>query len=187
MAGSNTFKFGLSNLRVAEITVTAGVYSYGTLTPWPGAISMTATPKGDIEPIEADNTDYKVLDKSEGYDIELETLEIPEAVADIILDRTEDTKKVATEYVGKTYPAFALVGQINGDQYNSRFEFMDCVVVARPEIAAKTSKSKNPDNFKIKLRARPRTSDNLVMMSTQSDTDATVYANWFTAVTEPTA
>ena len=58
-------------------------------------------------------------------------------------------------------------------------------MTARPEIGAKTAKSKTPDTTKVKFAARPRESDNLVQMYTKSDTDPTVYANWFTTVQEP--
>ena len=136
---------------------------------------------------EADNRDYAMIDKSEGYEGELETAYIPAAIAAAILAITEDTKKVAEEYSGRVYPQFALLAQFQGDAHNRRIALYDCVITARPEIASKTGKTKTPDTTKVKFAARPRASDNLVQRYTKSDTDPTVYANWFTAVQEPVA
>ena len=100
---------------------------------------------------------------------------------------SEDAKKVAAEYSGQVYKQFALLAQFEGDAHNRRIALYDCVVTARPEIAAKTGKTKTPDTIKVKFAARPRASDNLVQMYTKSDTDPTVYSSWFTAVQEPAA
>lgn len=183
----NKYKYGISHLAVAPVTIVDGVYSYGALTLWPGAVAITLSPKGNIEPFEADNRDYVVIDKSEGYDCEVETAYLPDEIAELILAMTEDSKMVATEYAGRIYPQFALLGQFQGDVHNRRFALMDCVVSARPEIAAKTAKSGTPETVKVKFAARPRISDNLVKMHTKSTTDTTVYNNWFTAVQEPAA
>ncbi len=183
----NKYRYGVSRLAIAPVTITDGVYSYGALVNWPGAVALTLSPKGNVEPFEADNTDYAMIDKSEGYDGEVETAYIPALIAAAILAIQEDAKKVAAEYSGQVYKQFALLAQFQGDAHNRRIALYDCVVTARPEIAAKTGKTKTPDTIKVKFAARPRASDNLVQMYTKSDTDATVYANWFTAVQEPAA
>ena len=128
-----------------------------------------------------------MIDKSEGYDGEVETAYVPAAVATLILAMQEDGKKAAVEYSGQIYKQFALLAQFQGDAHNRRIALYDCVITARPEIASKTGKTKTPDTTKVKFAARPRASDNLVQRYTKSDTDATVYANWFTAVQEPAA
>ncbi len=184
---ANKYKYGVSNLAIAPVTIADGVYSYGAILLWPGAVALTLSPKGNVEPFEADNRDYVVIDKSEGYDGEVETAYLPDEIADTILAMTEDSKSVAAEYAGKIYPQFALLGQFQGDAHNRRFALMDCVVSARPEIAAKTAKSGTPETVKVKFSARPRITDNLVKVHTRSTTDATVYNNWFTAVQEPAA
>ena len=183
----NKYRYGISLAAIAPITITDGVYSYGAPINWPGSTALTLSPKGNIEPFEADNRDYAMIDKSEGYDCELETAYIPAAIAAAILAITEDTKKVAEEYSGRVYPQFALLAQFQGDAHNRRIALYDCVITARPEIASKTGKTKTPDTAKVKFAARPRASDNLVQRYTKSDTDPTVYANWFTAVQESIA
>ena len=183
----NKYRYGVSRLAIAPVTITDGVYSYGALVNWPGAVALTLSPKGNVEPFEADNTDYAMIDKSEGYDGEVETAYIPALIAAAILAIQEDAKKVAAEYSGQVYKQFALLAQFQGDAHNRRIALYDCVVTARPEIAAKTGKTKTPDTIKVKFAARPRASDDLVQMYTKSDTDATVYAKWFTAVQEPAA
>ena len=183
----NKIRYGVSRVAIAPVTITDGVYSYGTLIQWPGATNLTLSPKGNIEPFEADNRDYDMIDKSEGYDGELETAYIPAMIAAAILAMQEDSKKVAMEYSGQVYSQFALLAQFQGDAHNRRIALYDCVVTARPEVAAKTAKSRTPDTTKVKFASRPRASDDLVQMYTKSDTDATVYNNWFTAVQEPAA
>ncbi|MEA5049729.1 MAG: major tail protein [Eubacteriales bacterium] len=183
----NKYRYGISRAAIAPITITDGAYSYGAPVNWPGAVALTLSPKGAIEPFEADNTDYAMIDKSEGYDGELETAYIPSAIASAILAIQEDGKKVAAEYSGQVYKQFALLAQFQGDAHNRRIALYDCVVTARPEIAAKTGKTKTPDTVKVKFAARPRASDDLVQMYTKSETDATVYNAWFTAVQEPVA
>ncbi len=181
----NKYRYGVSRLAIAPVTVTDGVYSYGALVNWPGATALTLSPKGNVEPFEADNRDYAMIDKSEGYDGEVETAYVPAAIAALILAMQEDGKKAAVEYSGQIYKQFALLAQFQGDAHNRRIALYDCIVTARPEIGAKTAKSKTPDTTKVKFAARPRESDNLVQMYTKSDTDPTVYSSWFTAVQEP--
>ena len=183
----NKIRYGVSRMAIAPVTITDGVYSYAAPIAWPGATALTLSPKGNVEPFEADNRDLVMIDKSEGYDGELETAYIPVAIATAILAMREDSKKVAMEYSGQVYSQFALLAQFQGDAHNRRIALYDCVVTARPEIAAKTAKSKTPDTTKVKFAARPRASDNLVQMYTKSDTDATVVTNWFTTVQEPVA
>ena len=183
----NKYRYGISRAAIAPITITDGAYSYGAPVNWPGAVALTLSPKGAIEPFEADNTDYAMIDKSEGYEGEIETAYIPAAIEAAILAMQEDSKKVAAEYSGQVYAQFAFLAQFEGDAHNRRIALYDCVVTARPEIAAKTGKSKTPDTTKVKFAARPRTSDNLVKRHTKADTDTTPYNNWFTAVQEPVA
>jgi phi13 family phage major tail protein len=181
----NKYRYGISRAAVALATITDGVYSYGTPIAWPGATALTLSPKGNVDPFEADNTDYAMIDKSEGYEGEIETAYIPATIEAAILAMQEDSKKVAAEYSGQVYAQFAFLAQFEGDAHNRRIALYDCVVTARPEIAAKTGKTKTPDTTKVKFAARPRASDNLVKRHTKSDTDATVYGSWFTAVQEP--
>lgn len=179
---ANKVVYGLSRCAVAPITITAGVYSYGTLVSIPGAVEFKATPKGDVMAYEGDNSDYVVVDKSEGYDCEAKFYDVPEAVVLLYFGITEDSKKVGAEYAGATYEDFAFLGQINGDGHNRKFTMMDCVLSKRPTVETKTSKGKEPNVVTVNFSARPRTSDQLVRLYTKSDTDATVYANWFTTV-----
>ena len=179
---TNKVTYGLSQCAVAPVTYPLGVYTAGTIVPIPGAVEFKATPKGDITAYEGDNSDYVVVDKSEGYDCEAKFYDIPEAVVKTYFGMTEDTKKVAAEYTGATIPAFAFLGQINGDGHNRKFTMMDCVMNKRISVETKTSKGKEPNIVTINFTARPRTSDQLVRLYTKSDTDATVYGAWFTTV-----
>ena len=160
----NKYKYGLSRCAISLLTEPLGVLTYATPILIPGAVTMTATPKGDAEPFEADNVDYVGIDKSEGYEVEAEFVDLPEAVEEALFGLTEDSKKVGVEKTGISFPRFAFLGQIQGDAYNRRFAFMDCIVTARPEISQKTSKAKEPSTTKIKFKARPRVADDIVRL-----------------------
>ena len=99
----NKYRYGISRAAIAPITITDGVYSYGAPINWPGSTALTLSPKGNIEPFEADNMDYAMIDKSEGYEGEIETAYIPAAIEAAILAMKEDSKKVAAEYSGQVY------------------------------------------------------------------------------------
>lgn len=178
----NKVTYGLSKCALAPITVTEGAYAYGAEEQVPGAVEFKASPVGDIKAFEADNEDYVVVDQSEGYDCEAKFFNWPEAAVKKFFGMQEDSKKVGAEFSGATIPSFAFLGQINGDAHNRRFTMMDCYMTKRIAIETKTAKSKEPNTITVTFRARPRMSDGLVRLYTKPETDATVYANWFTAV-----
>jgi len=178
----NKVFFGLSKCAIAPITVAAGVYTYGALVQVPGAVEYKATPKGDIQAFEADNVDHVVVDKSEGYDCEAKFFNVPEDVVKTYFGHKTDVNGVGAEFAGATFPAFAFLGQINGDAYNRRFSMMDCVMSKRISIETKTAKGKEPNYVLVSFTARPRITDELVRLYTKAETDAVVYGNWFTTV-----
>lgn len=181
MPDNKTF-FGLSRCGIAPKTVAAGVVSYGAIIPVPGAVEFKATPKGDIQTYEGDNTDYLVVDKSEGYDCEAKFFNVSEEVVKTYFGQKEDVNGVGAEFAGATFPEFAFLGQMEGDAYNRRFTMMDCVMSKRISIETKSAKGKEPNYVLVSFAARPRMTDGLVRLFTKAATDAVVYANWFTTV-----
>lgn len=179
---ANKYRFGLDSCYFAPLTVAAGVYTHSTPVAAPGAIEMEASPEGGIEPFEADNGNYLMIDRNQGYKIKLKMVHLTEAVKAVILPDTEDTKFVSFEKAAATYPRFALLGQTQGDQQDVRFVFYDCVLSERPTMTAKSSKNGEPDTVELNLHAFPRTDNGYIKAVTQSDTDATVYSGWFTTV-----
>lgn len=176
--------FGLSKCAIAKKTVANDVISYAAPVKVPGAVEMKATPKGDIKVYEADNVDYVTVDQSEGYEVEAKFYDMPVAVVKEYFGIQEDTNKVAGEFAGATFPSFAFLGQIDGDAHNRRFAYMDCQMTKRISVETKTARGKEPNTVTVTFAAKPRATDNLVMLYTKPDTDATAYAAWFTEVPE---
>ena len=179
---ANKYRFGLDSCYVAPLSVASGVYTHSTPVAAPGSIEMEAAPEGAIEPYEADNTNYIMIDRNQGYKIKLKMVHLTEAVKAVILPDTEDSKMVSFEKAGVAYPRFALLGQTQGDQQDVRFVFYDCILSERPTITAKSSKNGEPDTVELNMFAFPRTDNGYIKAVTQSDTDSTVYTNWFTTV-----
>lgn len=179
---ANKVQFGLDMCYFAPLSVAAGVYTHSTPVAAPGAIEFEAAPEGGIEPFEADNGNFLMIDRSTGYKLKLKMVLLTEAIRAVIMPTLEDTKFVAFEKNGATYPRFAVLGQTKGDQQNIRFAFYDCILAERPTITHKSTKVGEPDTVELNMYAFPRSDNGHVMAATQSDTDATVYSGWFTTV-----
>lgn len=174
----NKVKFGLKKCYYSVITDTAGVYSYAAPVAMPGAVSLTASRSGDSEVFEADDSDFWTA-VSQQYDISLELAKLPESFWDDVLQYDEDAKFVLWED-GSECKRIALLFEVTGDQSNPRYCFMNCMPTP-PDVEAETSKARAPKTTTVKMTASADPDGHTLSM-TQSTTDATTYANWFTSV-----
>ena len=181
-ATANKYRFGLDSCYVAALTVSSGTYTYSAPVAAPGAIEFEAAPEGGVEPFEADNGNYLMINRNQGYKIKLKMVHLTEAVAAVILPDAADSKMVSFEKAGAIYPKFALLGQAQGDQQDVRFVYYDCILSERPTVTAKSSKNGEPDTVELNILCTPRTDNGYVRAVTKSDTDSTVYSGWFTTV-----
>lgn len=186
-------RYGISNVHVALLTEASdGTITYGTPFAVKGAVSLNIDPEGgDSEPFYADNIIwYRSPATNEGYSGDLELAVTPEAFLKQILGQIEDSSDegILYEYANTKAQRFALMFQAEGDAYNTRYCFYDCMA-GRPSRDNSTKEDTiDPATDTIAITMSPRTSDLLVKAQISQETaDATTYANWFSSVKEPTA
>lgn len=188
----NKIKYGLKNAYYAVATIAAdGTATYGTPKRIPGAVSLSMEPQGDREPFYADDVEYYVSISNTGYEGSLEVALMPEDFEKDVLKAAEDSKGVFFEEVAPEIVHFALLFQFAGDNHATRHCLYNCTAM-RPKVEGETkAEDIEPKTEEISLRAGSiydaTLQKDIVKAKTKSDTDATVYSNWFTTVPVPAA
>ena len=187
---ANKIKFGISHLYYVPVTSTSaeGVITYGTVTPWPGAVSLSLDAQGTTNPFYADNVIYWQAEASSGYEGDLEVALIPDSFRVDIMGETLDSKGFYVEKSNSVPKEFALLFQFEGDESATRHCFYRCTAT-RPSVSGSTKEDTiEPQTETVTLTAMGRINDTVVKSRcpyTSSTTSA--YALWFDAVQEPTA
>lgn len=185
----NKIKYGLKNVYYAKLTETIGVggtptYEYATPVRIPGAVSLSLDASSDTSPFYADDIVYFRTDSNNGYSGDLTLALIPEQFRQDILREEIDDKGVLSESsnIANTNP-FALLFEFAGDEKAIRHVLYNCSA-SRPAMSGNTKEASiEPQTETLTLNADPR-SDGMVKARTGSETDSTVYNNWFTSVYE---
>ena len=126
---AKTVKFGLCNVHYAVVTETteSGVTtsSYGTIKPWPGAVSLSMQASQDKSVFRADNSDYYVSYGEGQYSGTLETAMIPESLKKDLGWIKEDDNAVAVESSDdyKVTKYVALLWEFDNDEKAARHIF----------------------------------------------------------------
>lgn len=186
---SNKVKYNLKNVHAAVMTeeVVEGVteYSYAAPQAIPGAVSINLDAEGDSSPFYADGIVYFRTFANNGYSGDLEIALIPEWFRTEILKETLDTNGVLVERADNSENVkFALLFEFDGDVKAIRHVLYNCTA-SRPSIESKTKEeSIEPGTETLSLTADPR-EDGLVKSRTGDTTDASTYANWYSAVYVP--
>lgn len=184
---ANKIKYGLSKVYYAKATIaTNGSATYETPVALPGAVSLTLDADSSRTDFWADNIRYWVGNANNGYSGSLELALIPESFYTDILGEFVDGKKVRFEEVGAPDVHFALLFQFEGDDSATRHVMYNCIA-GRPANSGNTKEeSIEPQTQTIDITATAiynATLDKyLVKASTESDTDTTVYNQWFSTV-----
>lgn len=184
---ANKIKYGLSKVYYAVATIAAnGSATYETPVALPGAVSLTLDADSSRTDFWADNIKYWVGNANNGYSGSLEIATIPESFYTDILGEFVDGKKVRFEETGAPDIHFALLFQFEGDAQATRHVMYNCIA-GRPASSGSTKEeSIEPQTETIDITATAiynTTLDKyLVKASTESDTDATVYNQWFSTV-----
>lgn len=187
---SNKVTFGLEKMHIAFRSATETTPpEWDTPTPIPGAVRFTPSPEGQESTFYADNGPYFVVTSNNGYTAELETALIPDTVLAEMLGWKIDNNGMLVEVSDAIPKHFALLGQVQGDAKNRRFVYYDCVA-ARPSQEYNTKgESIEPNTETLTLNILPIEIDgkNIVRgVMELSETNATAYEGFFTAVTKPT-
>lgn len=188
----NKVKFGLKNVHYAVATIAANMTAtYGTVKPWPGAVSLSLDPMGEPTNFYADDTIFFVAQPASGYQGDYESSVIPESVYDDIFKDAEDANGVIVEADGTETVHFAFMFEFAGDKNAIRHVLYNCTL-SRPSVAGETkTETTEPQTTSATLTASTIYSAALkkfiVKANTRSTTDETVYANWYESVYLPQA
>lgn len=186
-------RYGISNVYVALLTEASdGTITYGTPFAVKGAVSLNVDPEcGDSSPFYADNIIwYRSPATNGGYSGNLELAVTPASFLKQILGQVEDSSDdgILYEYANATTKRFALMFQAEGDTYNTRYCFYDCMAGRPSRDNATKEDTITPGTDTIAITMSPRSSDQIVKAQIDQETgDATTYNNWFSTVKEPTA
>lgn len=192
---AKTVVFGLSNVHYAVVTETtqSGVTtsSYGTVKPWPGAVSMSMQASQDKSVFRADNSDYYVSYGEGQYSGTLETAMIPESLKKDLGWLKEDDNNVLVESSDdyKVTKYVALLWEFNNDEKATRHVFYK-TSFSRADVSGQTTGEGGtiePQTETVNITAVPRAdADRYIHAETTSTTGTTTYNSWYTNVYVPT-
>lgn len=188
----NKIMYGLKNVHYAKLTETVnsqGVtsYSYGTVKAWPGAVSLSLDPQGDILKEYADDIEWYTQAVNNGYEGDFEYEVMPEDFRENILGETKDSNGVYVESADVSTTYFALLFEVNGDSKKRRNVFYKCSATREQNENETKAENITPTHGTITITAVPR-ADQKVKASTGDNTGTSTYNGWYSEVYEsPTA
>lgn len=193
--------YGLSNVHYAKLTETTDaqgnvVTSYGTPKKWLGAVNIQLDPSGNPTFFSADNIAYYALSNNRGYEGDFESAMIPEDIKVDASGEQEDDNGLIVETDKDEISYFALMFEFQTDISARRYCFYKVCLASRPAVASNTVDVNGDLEVKtetVSFRAVPRTDavsidgveKHLIKACTGKNTDAQAYANFYTAVPEP--
>ena len=192
---ANKVRYNLKNVYYAPMVggdvASDGTATYATPVKWPGAVSLSMDPEGDTSPFYADGIVYFTTIANNGYKGDLEMALIPDDFRVDVLGDKMDGNGVMIENKDAAPVHFALLFEFDGDKNAIKHVLYNCVA-ARASIEGETSNETiEPKTDKLSLTATSVFSnslqENIVKARSSESTDATAYAQWNSAVYQPTA
>ena len=179
---ANKIKYGISKCYYAVYDGS----TYETPVALPGAVSLSLDAQGDQSQFYADNIIYFSTSANNGYQGDLELALLPDSFrTDVLGETLNQTTGIYVEKANVPTVEFALLFQFEGDESATRHCMYRCTA-SRPGTEGSTKEeSIEPQTETITITAMPRISDEVV--KSRCPSTASAYANWFTAVTEPSA
>lgn len=184
-AKKNKVKFGLENVYYALMTAdSAAGPTYGEPKRWPGAVSLSMDPQGDVTKFRADNVDYWVGQQNSGYEGDLEMARVIDDFRKDVLGEEADANGVLVEDADAETKQFALLFEFAGDVHKTRHVLYNCTA-SRPSVGSQTTEeTKEPVTESCTITASPLLNKK-VKSSTTDATEKTVYDGWFQSVYLP--
>ena len=184
MADNNKVKFGLKNVYYSKITVSGGVYTFGTPVAIAGAVNLSLDAQGDETNFYADDTKYYNVTNNTGYSGTLEVAKFNETFFNDIFGYVADTNSIKFEDAEVEPSQFALLFEFSGDANKTRHVIYNCTA-SRPSVSSSTlTESKDPVTETLNITASPLPLDSnghRLVKAKCNEGDAE-YATWFSAV-----
>lgn len=186
---ANKIKYGIKNVYYAVVTIAAnGSATYATPVALPGAVSLTLDPEGEQNIFYADNIAYYVSNSNNGYSGSLELARVPDSfLTDVLMEATDNTSGLQYEAADAEPAHFALLFQFEGDDAATKYVMYNCVA-SRPSVSSTTKEtSVEPQTETLNLTATSvyNAAANADIVKGKMESDASGYANFFTAVVQP--
>ena len=187
---ANKVKFGLKNVYYAVATIDSdNKATYASPVAMKGAVSLSFDPEGDTTKFRADNMNYWIGQSNNGYSGDLELALIPDSFKTDVLGYKTDADGALYECKDATTKYFALLFQFEGDDKATKHVIYKCSAT-RPQISGQTTEETiEPQTETITITADAITvaavNEDVVKASAKSGDAA--YANWFSAVHQPTS
>jgi len=190
---ANKVRFGLKNTKYAIYDAENG--EYGAPKEFKGAVSLSLSREGgDSSDFYADDGVYHTFAGTNGgYSMELEMARIFDEVrVDLLGEVVDDGTGIQYEVTDAEPSQFALITEMQGDQYPVGFTFYNCKA-SRPELNANTkndSPDVDTDTLNIRVAAQEFTIDGTKTGVVQSHIEKTSanaekYAAFFAGVVIP--
>lgn len=189
---ANKIKFGLKNVHYAIANIAAdGTATYETPVAFPGAVSLSMDPDGEMTPFYADNIVYWMSNGGGGYSGDLEIARVIDSFKTDVLGYITDRNGVMVENANAPIVHFALLFQFEGDEKATR-HVMYNLTAGRPSASGSTKEETiTPQTETVALSGSTIYSNSLgtdiAKADTKGDTDSTTYSNWFNQVYTPVA
>lgn len=193
---NNKVHFGIKNVYyalVTETTTTTGTTtSYGTPVAMPGAVSIDLSANQETTEFYADDGVYYITQNDATYEGDLTIADIPDQFKKDVFGDKEDNNNVLVETTGNPVKYFALMFETTGDAGGHRTLFYKCSAT-RPNASGQTKEETTEvQPMTLSIKAIPRVDLDTIGGETKRLTQANVkegasaYANFFSAVYEPT-
>lgn len=187
---ANKVKYGLKNVYYAVATIdTDNKATYTTPVAWKGAVNLSLDAEGDTTKFRADNMNYWIGQSNNGYSGDFESALIPDSFKKDVLGYAEDADGALYEVKDVQTKYFALLFQFEGDEKATRHVMYKCSAT-RPSVSgATTDETIEPQTETLSITADAITvaAVNADVVKASAKEGDNAYANWFSAVHQPTA
>lgn len=179
----NKVKFNLHDCHWAPVSFDeGGTPTFGKYEAWPGAVTLSMDPQGDVTPFYADGITYYLAIANNGYSGDFETALVPEKFRQDIMCEVMDKNGVLIEKSNVEPKPFAFAFEIDGDAKARRTVLYNCMSTRNGIGSATIQGSKEPQADKTTLTATPLPNNSQVKAVTSSVTDPETYKKWYEQV-----